>query len=1179
VTLDGEATGFESDKVRALLVYLAVESEGPHRREKLAGLLWPDWPERSARNNLRHALAVLRTAIGDREASPPFLHVTRQTVQFNAASDAWVDAAAFGALLQPPEPPGEPSLEHMEEAAKLYQGDLLEGFSLADSPAFEEWMLLSREQYRRLVLEALYRLAEAHGDRGDHGRAVEHARRQTELDPWREEAHRQVMRLLAQSGRRSEALAQYGTCCRLLADELGVEPARETTRLYEQIRDGELVAPVTLARAPDLVPEPPSFLEGGEPAEVERPVFVARDRELAQLDRFLDQALTGQGRVVFVTGESGSGKTALIQEFARQAQEGHADLIVASGNCNAYTGLGDPYLPFREILELLTGDVEARWAAGAMTGEQARRLWNTLPLAAQALVEVGPGLIDTLIPRTAMLERAVAYRPGGTDWLAGLDEPVEHKPIGPGMPSPQQSDLFEQYTRVLQALAQREPLLLAVDDLQWADLGSISLLFHLGRQLPGSRVLIVGAYRPEEVAIGRDGERHPLEPVVNEFQRDFGEMSVKLGRTESREFVDALLDSEPNRLGSAFGEMLYRQTHGHPLFTIELLRGLQDRGDLVQAPDGRWVEGPALDWKTLPARVEAVIAERIGRLAQPLRATLRVASVEGDLFTAEVVARVQGADEREVVRCLSGQLDRRHRLVRAQAIERLGSRRVSRYRFRHNLFQIYLYDSLDKVERAYLHEDVGNVLEDLYGDQVSGIGGRAATGEVAVQLARHFEEAGITEKAIHYLHQAGERAVQLSAYQEAIAHLTRGLALLEALPDSGDDAGRLEHDEQEVRLQLTLGLATTGAMGYGPEVERIYLRARDLCQQVGKTSELCRAVGELSILNYVRAEYQAARELAEEALSLARQVEDPLLVMLGTWHLGFMLFALGEFASSLANLEQVIAFYDPQKHHRPFVALRGSDIGTSAMAYAACCLWCLGFPDQAARRSQEALALARELGHPWSLIDVLSFGGCLFNAMRREGQTLDDDAREMTQWVTEKVPGWMAQATRQRGEAQAMLGHLEEGIALMQKGLVFQQFGSEACYRSGCFCSLAEAQAKAGRPEEGLATLAEGLALVEETDERYWEAELYRVRGELLLMQGDDIQQAESSFQQAIEVARRQQAKSWELRATMSLASLWQRQGKQDEARQMLVEVYDWFTEGFDTPDLVEARALLEELS
>jgi predicted ATPase len=360
-------------------------------------------------------------------------------------------------------------------------------------------------------------------------------------------------------------------------------------------------------------------------------------------------------------------------------------------------------------------------------------------------------------------------------------------------------------------------------------------------------------------------------------------------------------------------------------------------------------------------------------------------------------------------------------------------------------------------------------------------------------------------------------------------------------------------------------------------VERIYFRARELSQQLGRTPELCRSVGELSIVNYVQAEYQAARELAEEALSLAQQTKDPLLIVLGTWHLGFVLFPLGEYATALAHLEQVLAFYDPQKHHRSLIALRGSDPGPSAMAYTACCLWCLGYPDQAARQSQKALDLARELDHPFTLIDVLCFGGCLFNTMRRDALALDDCAREMKRLATEKVRGWLAQATRSRGEALAMTGHLEEGIAQMQDGLVFEQYGAERCFRSGCLCSLAEAQAKIGRPQEALATLAEALALVEESDERYWEAELHRVRGGLLLQQYREAE-AEASFHQALEVARRQQAKSWELRATTDLARLWHKQDRTDEARHRLQQTDNWFTEGFNTADMREARALLEEL-
>jgi predicted ATPase len=707
---------------------------------------------------------------------------------------------------------------------------------------------------------------------------------------------------------------------------------------------------------------------------------------------------------------------------------------------------------------------------------------------------------------------------------------------------------------------------LVLDDVQWADLGSISLLFHLGRHLAGSRILIVGAYRSEEVALGRDGARHPLEPLVNEFQRDYGHITVDLGQAESRDFLDAFLDSEPNRLGAAFREMLYRQTGGHPLFTIELLRGLQERGDLVRDPEGRWVEGPTLDWETLPARVEAVIAERIGRLDEPLQAALRVASVEGEISTAEVVARVQVTDERGLLERLSGDLDRRHRLVRAQSIQRMDGQLLSCYRFRHILFQRYLYSSLDEVERVHLHKQVGTALEALYGAQEH-------VTTIAVPLALHFQKARIAKRAIHYLHQAGERAVQLSAYQEAIAHLTRELALLEALPDSPERA------QQELALQLTLVAAWIGPAGYGPEVVEACTRARELCRQLGDTSQLCRVVGYLSMGHYVRAEYQRARELAVEALSLAQRAQEPLLVVLGHWYLGFILFGLGEYAQAHAHLQQMISFYEPQQHHHSMVRQHGSDAGVSALAYNACCLWCLGYPEQAAKQSQEALALARELGHPFSSADVLTYGGCVFNQMRQDAPALKDNAEELMRLSrVVNFQDWLNTGICSRGAALIKLGHVQEGIAQMREGLAARRSSGSWCYLSGISGALAEAQAKAGQPAEGLATLAETLVLVQETGERYYEAELHRLKGELLLMQGDEAE-AEASLQKAVEVARRQQARSWELRATVSLCHLWRKQGRVDEARQKLTEIYDWFTEGFDTPDLREARGLLKELS
>jgi tetratricopeptide (TPR) repeat protein len=573
----------------------------------------------------------------------------------------------------------------------------------------------------------------------------------------------------------------------------------------ERVESDETVLDVSVKQltGADSIPQLPPFLEHeAESAGLEHTVFVARERELAQLDEFLAMALAGQGRVAFVTGEAGQGKTSLVNEFVRQAQASQAELIVASGHCNAYAGVGDPYLPFRDVMDMLTGAVEAKWAAGAITREHARRLWHLLPVTVQALLEAGPDLIDVFVRGTALVGRATTAVPSKTAWLEQLKELTAPKPAG--SIELEQSYLFEQYARVLHILAAQRPLLITLDDLQWADAASISLLFHLGRRIGGSRILIVGAYRPDEVALGWDGERHPLEKVLGEFKRTFGDIWLELAQAEEAEgrgFVDVLLDTQPNRLGAGFRQTLYQQTGGHPLFTVELLRAMQARGDLVQDEEQRWVEGPTLDWQKLPARVEGVIEERIGRLEAELREVLAVASVEGENFTAEVVTRVQGLSQRQLLQQLSQELQQRHHLVREREEVKAGQQLLSRYQFAHILFQRYLYDSLSAGERRLLHGEIAQALATIY---------EGHTDEIAAQLVHHFLQAGERVKAIDYARQAARGAKAIYAYDEAIQHLQTALDLLETgeqvetqlalLEELGDVHRLLRKDAQAVSL-------------------------------------------------------------------------------------------------------------------------------------------------------------------------------------------------------------------------------------------------------------------------------------------------------------------------------------------------------------------------------------------
>lgn len=910
----------------------------------------------------------------------------------------------------------------------------------------------------------------------------------------------------------------------------------------------------------------PAFLieEEEKPIGEEKLIFVAREQELYKLERLFEKALSSHGQVAFVSGEAGSGKTALMREFCRRAQGIYPALVVANGKCNAHTGIGDPYLPFIEILSLLTGDVEARWAAGSITKEHALRLWNVLPLTARAIEDKGPELIDTFVSGSSLVSRAETISTRSAEWLVRLKKLVERKSSLPSDSMLQQSNLFEQYTRVLQELAKEQPLLLVLDDLQWVDAGSASLLFHLGRRIEGSRILILGAFRPSELDLGRDRERHPIEFVIHEFKRDFGEIELELDKAEGKRFVEEFIDSGPNQLSDDFRDMLFQQTKGHPLFTVELLREMQDQGLLLKDRKGRWVEGPGLNWNTLPARVDAVIEERISRLTEKLREVLTLASVEGEEFTAEVVAQLEKTDIRELVRLLSSELDKRHHLVSAKGTRQLAKQRLSIYLFQHILFQRYLYNNLDEVERSHLHEDVGNILESLYKEQAD---------EISVQLARHFHEAGIVEKAIEYLHKAGNRAVRLSANEEAITHFNKALELVKTLPENP------ERSQQELSLQLALIVPLQASKGFAaPELGRAVVRARELCQEIGDTPQLFAALVQLATFYSTRPEYRTALEFQDQINKIAEQSGDPMQVAISYYAVTWALLNLSKFTQTLEHAKRMNTLYDPEKHGT-LGYIFGYDLGVLNRAFGAWALWFLGYPDQALEEFNIAIAHARKLNHPHTLAFAL-VGGCELHWFLRDRQGVNKYAQELAPLSDEQgFIYWQGHGIFYRGERQTLEGQVQEGIKQMHQGLeIMRATGTETCL-TRLLSRMADACRASGKIDEGLSVIAEALEVKCKYEELYMEAEIYRLKGELLLMKGEAETEAEELFRQAIKVSRQQQAKSLELRAVMSLSRLLQKRGEKAGARKLLEKIYAWFTEGFDTPDLEEAKVLLEELS
>lgn len=898
------AAGWRRRKAAALLQRLALERR--LLKDQAIDFLWPEADPAAGANNLYRTLHALRqtldVTLGPGTAEATF---TFEDGVLSLTASTWVDVHEFERLCST-SPTGTLAQQilRLEQALALYQGDLL------PDDLYAGWTDIPRGALRRRYREASLALAGHYRDSGNYARAITLLTPLLAPDPADELVHRELMLLYALAGRRHEALRQYQACVDALAADLDVPPGPETSALYAQILGGDISAPPVPVQLPPVLPKPVlpeaersvplTVVAPSPPADKPRPLFIARERELSLLQSHLQAAVAGNGRVILITGEAGQGKTSLMNEFAYRAQADHPELVVAAGACQALTGTADPYLPFRDLIAMLSGDWQRPWLGGEISTAHVRRLKAIAPQTAQAIAAYAPDVVGIFVPATQLSQRP-----------------------NPDSPDLNQRQIFDQMNQLIRALAHYQPLLLLLDDLQWADTASTNLLFYLGRQLVNSSVLIVGAYRPSEVSYS-DDTAHPLASVVQELVHYRGDIRINLDTfapTEGRHFVETLLDSEPNRLDDSFREAMFQRTKGHPLFTVELLRALQEQGDLVQDEAGMWTAGLNLDWNILPARIEAVIARRVDRLPQELRQLLAVASVEGESFSVEVIALVQAIAIRPLLRQLSQELDRHYRLVREQGEMHLGSQSITRYQFRHNLFQQYLYHQLSAAERRHVHGEIAAALEQIGGEDLD---------TLAVALAYHYLAAGDAARAVPYLCRAGEEARRRVAleeaiqfYQSALTHwqednATAQAEILHKLGESllaiGKSQEAIDRFSEAERLYGQAGNRSgRGAMqrligrSYWEQGARAkalghYQKALAILEQEPENAEMARAISAISQMHMLADEHDEAIMWGERALALAHglHVEDVFVHALT--NVGISVIVKGEVERGLAML-------------------------------------------------------------------------------------------------------------------------------------------------------------------------------------------------------------------------------------------------------------------------------------
>jgi serine/threonine protein kinase/predicted ATPase len=851
----------------------------------------------------------------------------------------------------------------------------------------------------------------------------------------------------------------------------------------------------------------------------ERRPLVGRTYEQQHLQDALAAAAAGNGALLCITGQPGLGKTTLIENFLDELTTSGRVCGVARGRCSERLAGTETYLPFLEALDSL---LQSDCGMGAT----------------RFLKAVAPTWYVQVAPPTG---------------AAGQHAPEELAKTS------SQERMKRQLIAFFQEVSRLRPVVIFLDDIHWADASTVDLLAYLGGRLAGLRLLMLVAYRPTELLL----RQHPFVAVQLELQRHGVCREIPLGLL-SRAAVENYLTLvyAGHSFPPEFADLIHARTEGNPLFLVDLLRYLCDRGVIAAGPAGWALTQAVPDFeRELPESVRSMLRKKIALLGKADLRLLSAASVQGYEFDSAVIARILDLDAAVVEERLAT-LDRVHGLVRLRQEYQFADGTWSvRYQFIHVLYQNTLFAALQPSRRATWSAAVARTLVTFHGDQSAAVAG---------ELARLFETAREPALAVDYFLKAARNAVRVFGHREAAGLARRGLALLPKVPQT---PARIQ---LELELLLALGMALIATQGFAaPEVEQTYLRARDLCQRVADLPTLFPVLYGLWNVYLVRCDLSRCLELAAQMAALAEGQDDDTFVMVGHNVLQQPLFHRGDFAGARRHQEQGLARYDPHRH-RSLTAVYGEDPGVGCLIYGAVTQWHLGYPDQALRSAQAARKLAEDVGDPFNIAQALYYG-TLTHLYRRESPLVQELAEALMELCREQ--GFVllfAGGTILRGWSLTAQGRESEGLCQMLEGISDWRATGALSHRPYQLCLLAEALGRQGKVAEGIVALEEAQALSASTQERFAEAELHRLRGELLAR--PSVSEAEACFTQALAVARSQQARSLELRAALSHSRLLRDHHRIDEARQVLLDAYHGFTEGLDTLDLREAAALFQEL-